>query len=277
LTNTLRLILKFDSSSLLPALYLLSNSLSPAYSPIELGLGSSTLNKAILHVSGLTPAALKRLWHSSGDPGDVAFDAKSNVRTLVPHPPLLIVGVYESMLKIASAKGHGAAKQKQSIVERLLVSAKGEEVRFLARTLSMNLRVGAVRTTLLTALARAMVLTPPSDLVVPIAADSSFSCVNDLLRRISLFPENVKKGKKAADPDRAELQKLYVLAEGLMKKTYVQHPNYADIVDALRSAGLDGLAANVTLTVGKLRSEATCSHSHDTFQAFHCIQRLVPQ
>ena len=52
--------------------------------------------------------------------GDVAFEAKSNVRTLLPHPPLHIVGVYESLLKIARAKGSGAGKQKQAVVVRVL-------------------------------------------------------------------------------------------------------------------------------------------------------------
>lgn len=249
LTNTLRAILKFHSPSLLPALYLLSNTLSPPYSPIELGIGGSTLNKAIQHVSGLTPAAIKRLWNSSGDPGDVAFEAKSNVRTLVPHPPLLVAGVYDALLKIAAARGQGAARQKQTVVERLLVAAKGEEIRFLARTLSMNLRVGAVRTTLLTALARAVVLTPAADLATPVPAESPFGGVQDILARIVPLPENAKK-KSVIDPARAELGDLFASAEALMKRTYVQHPNYATIVDALREAGLDGLAERVPLTIG---------------------------
>lgn len=69
LTNTLRTIIRYHSSSLCPALYLLSNSLSPPYSPLELGLGPSIISKAIQDVSGLTPAALKRLYNTTGDPG----------------------------------------------------------------------------------------------------------------------------------------------------------------------------------------------------------------
>lgn len=69
LTNCLRTITKHHPQSLLPALYLLSNSLSPPYSPLELGLGGSTISKAIQHVSGLTASALKRLYNTTGDPG----------------------------------------------------------------------------------------------------------------------------------------------------------------------------------------------------------------
>lgn len=69
LTNCLRTIIRYQSASLCSALYLLSNSLSPPYSPLELGLGPSIISKAIQDVSGLTSAALKRLYNATGDPG----------------------------------------------------------------------------------------------------------------------------------------------------------------------------------------------------------------
>src|SRR6266550_4561702 len=154
LTNTLRTIIRHHPQSLLPSLYLLSNLLAPAYNSVELGLGPSIISRAIRNISGLSAAALKRLYNSTGDPGDVAFEAKTNVRTLIPHPPLLVSFVYETLLKIANCKGQGAAKQKERLLERLLVDENGEEDRYLTRTLYQNLRVGAVRTSILTALAR---------------------------------------------------------------------------------------------------------------------------
>lgn len=72
LTNTLRVLSKYHPASLLPALYLLSNSLSPPHSPVELGLGPSIISKAIQHVSGLSSAALKRLYVKTGDAGVVS-------------------------------------------------------------------------------------------------------------------------------------------------------------------------------------------------------------
>lgn len=255
LTNSLRTLSRYDPASLLPALYLLSNSLSPPYLSIELGLGPSIISKAIQQVSGLTPAALKRLYNATGDVGDVAFEAKSNIRTLIPHPPLLITSVYNALLKIANSKGLGAAKHKQGIVEKLLVSAKGEETRFLTRTLSMNLRVGAVRTSILTALARAIVLTPPVALSVPIPNDSPYRM--DLIYApnvddVSTSPK--KKSGGAEDPARFEANDKFSRAESLLKKVFVQHPNYDHIVTALLEAGLDGLADRVPLAVGELNS-----------------------
>ncbi|OCH95170.1 ATP-dependent DNA ligase [Obba rivulosa] len=248
LTNTLRTIIICHPPSLLPALYLLSNSLSPSYSPVELGLGPSVISKAIQHVSGLTPAALKRLYHRTGDPGDVAFEAKSNVRTLVPHPPLLVPGVYDALLRIANAKGQGAIKQKQAVVEKLLVAAKGEEIRFLVRILCQNLRVGAVRTTLLTALARAMVLTPPPGIPTNDTMPSRFYVSQDALDEVKPLMTDSKK--KVADPARLLLTELFQTAESLLKEVYVRHPNYDNIAKALLEVGLDGLAERLPLTVG---------------------------
>ncbi|KAG1734705.1 ATP-dependent DNA ligase [Suillus paluster] len=247
LTNTLRTLLNWHRPSLLPSLYLLSNCLSPPYSPVELGIGSSVISKAIQHISGLSSSTLRRLYNSSGDPGDVAFEAKSNVRTLVPHPSLLIVTVYESLLKIANSKGQGAAKQKQAIVEKLLVAAKGEESRYLVRTLSLNLRVGAVRTSILTALARALVLTSPTSLGGPPRDDSPYHATS---QSISSVQSLAAAGKKGLDPAGDELHEKFIQAEALVKKVFVQHPNYDHIVAGLFNGGLDSLEVHVPLTVG---------------------------
>lgn len=79
LTNCLRTITEQHPQSLLPALYLLSNSLSPPYSPLELGLGGSSISKAIQHVSGLTASALKRLYNTTGDPGKLTMHRRIEV------------------------------------------------------------------------------------------------------------------------------------------------------------------------------------------------------
>lgn len=250
LTNTLRTILQRHPPSLLPALYLLSNSLSPAYVGIELGIGSSVISKAIQQVSGLSAAALKQLYTTTGDVGDVAFEAKSKVRTLVPHPPLTIQHVYDSLLKISASKGQGAAKAKERIVEKLLVAGSGEEVRFLVRTLTLNLRVGAVRTSILTALARAFVLHgPPGNSSAGGHSGLPYAS-KGLLQRVHPLPtDNKKKGPE--DAARDELKALFTRAEGLIKQVYVRHPCYDDIVQALLDHDLSHLADRVPLSVGQ--------------------------
>jgi len=225
LTNMLRIIIVQYPSSLLATVYLVSNSLAPSFIPIELGLGSSIITQAIQQISGLSHAAIRKMYNKTGDPGDVAFEAKVNIRTLVPHPPLTVAGVYNSMRKIAACKGQGASKEKQKIVQRLLLAANGEEVRYLTRTLCQNLRVGAVRTSILTALARAMV-------------------------RASGMPMG-DEGVELKGNSKAPLTPLYIQAESLIKQVFVKHPSYDDIVPALLDGGLTDLAQRVPLTVGQ--------------------------
>lgn len=248
LTNALQALARYHPPSLLPSLYLLSNSLAPPYVPVELGLGPSIISKAIQHVSGITPAALKRLYNQTGDPGDVAFLAKCNVRTLVPHAPLSIQGVYDTLLSIAHVKGKGAVTQKQAMVEKLLVAAKGEETRYLVRTLSQHIRVGAVRTTMLAALARALVLTPSAIAVSSSPSGSSYTASPKLVAQVSRVSES--SAKKGEDSARTLLLEKFALAEALLKKVFVRHPNYDHIVSAILEAGLDGLEEKVLLTVG---------------------------
>jgi len=229
LTNLLRIIIVQYPPSLLATVYLVSNSLAPSFIPVELGLGSSIITQAIQQISGLSHAAIRKIYNRAGDPGDVAFEAKVNIRTLIPHPPLTIAGVYNSMRKIASCKGQGASKEKQKLVQQLLLAANGEEVRYLTRTLCQNLRVGAVRTSILTALARAMVHASG----IP-AGDEDAT------------PVESKANSKVRN-----VTPLYIQAESLIKQVFVKHPSYDDIVPALLNGGLADLAQRVPLTVGQ--------------------------
>jgi hypothetical protein len=141
----LHLLLSRSPIDLPASLYLLSNHLLPSYVSCELGIGSQILNKAVLEVSGLQPRDLRQLWHKHGDPGDVAFEAKSNLRTLVKPSPLLVGDVYARLLGLSRVKGQQSGKVKGDVVRKLMVQARGEEVRFLVRSMIGNLRIGAVR------------------------------------------------------------------------------------------------------------------------------------
>ncbi|KAJ5174435.1 uncharacterized protein N7482_000312 [Penicillium canariense] len=163
LVNFLRVLIEGDPSSLLPAVWLATNSISPPYEEIELGLGGSSISKALKKIYGLDNQGLKSLYNKHGDAGDVAFEAKKRQAfTLAKPKPLKIKGVYRSLLKIATSKGSGSQETKQRIVEKLLQDTRGaEESRYIVRTLVQNLRIGAVKTTMLIALARAFLHSKP--------------------------------------------------------------------------------------------------------------------
>lgn len=140
LVNCVRLLIEGDPSSLLPAVWLATNAISPPYISMELGLGGSAISKALKQVCGLDNRALKAIYNKLGDPGDVAFEAKKKQSFTLRKPkPLTIKGVYQSLVKIAKSQGQGSGEVKQKLVDRLLQDARGgEESRYIVRTLCQN-------------------------------------------------------------------------------------------------------------------------------------------
>lgn len=233
LVNCIRLLIEADPESLLPAVWLATNSISPPYISLELGLGGSAISKALKKVCGLDGAGLKSLYDKYGDAGDVAFEAKKRQSFTLRKPkPLSIKGVYGLLVKIANSKGTGSVEQKQRSVERLVQDARGaEESRYIVRTLCQHLRIGAVKTTMLIALARAFVLSRPE------GADYPLQDV-DALKRLK----------------KEELTAVWLKAEEAVKGCFARRPNYNDLVPMLLEIGVSdelkarcGLALHVPL------------------------------
>ena len=243
-----RTIIAFEPKALLPAVYCVTNHLGPSYEGIELGLGGSIVSKTVKEVSGISAQEAKRLWDRYGDAGDVAFHAKSNIRTLMPSPPLVVTGVYGTLKRIAGLRGGaGVGAQKQALCTKLLVAARGEETRFLVRTFVSHLRIGAVRLTNTAALARACCLTRADGLDENADRDDSFFI--GVRERKGVLAVD-KKPKDAVK--RTRLMATLLRAEALVRSVFVKHPNYSHIVPALLDplVGLDGLAEAVPLAIG---------------------------
>ncbi|KAI1207722.1 ATP-dependent DNA ligase [Annulohypoxylon truncatum] len=229
LVNCLRVLIEADPESLLPAVWLATNSISPPYISLELGLGGSAISKALKNVCGLDGRSLKAIYDRHGDAGDVAFEAKKKQSFTLRKPrPLTVKGVYQSLVKIANSQGQGSGEVKQRIVDRLLQDARGgEESRYVVRTLCQHLRIGAVKTTMLIALSRAFLLSrPPS-------ADFPLKSVSDL-----------KALKKE------ELAEVWSRAEEIVKACFARRPNYNDLIPTMLEIGVcDELLLRCDLTL----------------------------
>ena len=233
LVNLLRTIIESDPDSLLPAVWLATNSISPPYIDLELGLGGSAISKALKKVCGLDNASLRTLNNKYGDAGDVAFEAKKRQSFTLRKPkPLTIKSVFDSLVKIANSKGNGSVEVKQRIVERLIQDARGaEESRYVVRTLVQHLRIGAVKTTMLIALSRAFLLSKPPS--------GEFETRD---------PKDLAKLKKE------DLVEIYSRNEEIVKACFARRPNYNDIIPALLEIGVGdelllrcGLALHIPL------------------------------
>lgn len=75
----------------------------------------------------------------------MAFEAKKRQSFTLRKPkPLTIKSVFDTLHKIATAKGQGSVDVKQRLVERLLQDARGaEESRYIMRTLVQHVSAPA--------------------------------------------------------------------------------------------------------------------------------------
>jgi DNA ligase-1 len=229
LVNLLRTLIEGDSESLIPAVWLTTNAISPPYIDLELGLGGSAISKALKKVCGLDNAGLKAIYNKHGDPGDVAYEAKKKQSFTLRKPkPLTIKNVYDSLVKIANSKGTGSQEVKQRIVDRLLQDARGaEESRYIVRTLVQHLRIGAVKTTMLIALSRAF-----------------------LLSKTATAMYETKSQVELAKLKKEELVEVWHKAEETVKASFARRPNYNDLVAALLEIGVcDELLLRCGLTL----------------------------
>ncbi|EOR01307.1 DNA ligase 3 [Wallemia ichthyophaga EXF-994] len=234
LTNYFRILIRSDVDSLLPSLWLFSHQLGPPYEPNELGIGGHVLNRSLKDVTSISPSKLRQLHHKLGDIGDVAFEATRNRISVIEPKPLTVDAVYSTFLSISQQKGPRSQETKTNLVKKLLVSAKGEQARYLFRSLVQNLRIGAVRTTLSTALARA------------------FAMHYHVSIEESEMAEVVEAtGKRARDGEHTRrVEEKLTGAEKVVRRVYARHPNYNTLVKALRESGLDGLEDSVPVSVG---------------------------
>ncbi|KAI0129155.1 DNA ligase I [Xylariales sp. AK1849] len=229
LVNCLRVLIEGDPESLLPAVWLATNSISPPYISLELGLGGSAISKALKQVCGLDNRSLKAIYEKHGDPGDVAFEAKKKQSFTLRKPkPLTIKGVFQALVKIANSQGQGSVEVKQRLVDRLLQDARGgEESRYIVRTLCQHLRIGAVKTTMLIALSRAFLLSSP-----PGAEFHKRS------------PTELAKLKKE------EMAEVWKEPEEIVKACFARRPNYDDLIPVMLEIGVcDELLIRCGLTL----------------------------
>ncbi|KAI4185780.1 MAG: hypothetical protein L6R41_003922 [Letrouitia leprolyta] len=229
LVNFLRTIIEADPDSLLPAVWLTINAISPSYISLELGLGGSAISKTLKSVYGLNNAGLKALYDKKGDAGDVAFEAKKRQTFTFQKPKALTIkGVFQNLVKVANSKGTGSQESKQRIIDRMVQAAQGaEESRYLVRTLVRNLRIGAVETTVLIALSRAFLMSKPP------GADFS-----------------IKKQEELAKLDEKSLAEVYSRGERLVKACFARRPNHNDLVPCLLNVGIsDELLVRCGLTL----------------------------
>ncbi|CCL99545.1 uncharacterized protein FIBRA_01563 [Fibroporia radiculosa] len=209
---------KGDTESMLQAVYLCINRLSPDYIGIELGIGESLLIKAIGESTGRSLAVVKSELKKEGDLGLVAMNSKNSQKTLFKPKPLTVPFVFTNLKDIALSTGHSSQNKKVSIITKLLAACQGSEAKYIVRSLEGKLRIGNAERTVLVALAHAFVLA-----------------------------EQERANKKInSEKLTARLEE----SANVVKSVYSELPTYDLVVPALLEAGIDKLREKCKLTPG---------------------------
>lgn len=168
----LRQVLRLTPDDLLSTVLLMIGKLAADYAGIELGIGESLIMKAIGESTGRSLKVIKDDQKEIGDLGLVAVKSRANQPTMFKPKALTVKGVHEGLLKVATTSGSGAQGQKVDLIKKLLSAADGHkngkvditvdkggasEAKFIVRFLEGKLRLGLANSTVLVALAHAIV------------------------------------------------------------------------------------------------------------------------
>ena len=155
LTDTFRTIIRGNEAELLATVYLCTNRVSPAHEGVELGLGDSTLIKALAQATGRKESVIKDNLEEVGDLGIVAAQSRGRQKQMFKPKPLTISGVLKTFKEIASSEGAKSQDRKIKLIIKLLAAASENEAGYVMRALQGKLRIGLAEQTVLIALAHA--------------------------------------------------------------------------------------------------------------------------
>lgn len=230
LTKLLRRVLQYSPQDIYAVVYLASNSVAPAYECVELGIGDSLLIKAISEAYGSKPNTVKTTYQEEGDLGIVAQSCKSKQRTLgfgAKPKPLTAQGVLQVFREIASISGSSSQKLKVDKIKKLLVAVQDSaETKYIIRGLQGKLRIGLAQSTVLVALAHALIMTIPSTVVVGEESESGEDGVDD--------GEDIQYNpiSAALTDDSLPVEKTLEAAANMVRKVYSEVPSYDALLDA---------------------------------------------
>ena len=158
LQNLFLFVAHHSPEELVLSVELLLGSLGPEYKTVKFGLGGASVANMVCQVCSVTRQVLRNSYKDDGDLGDVAARFKSSQGLLGKTKPLLARNVHEKLVVISGQQGARSVSKKQELGISLLRQARGPETKFLVRTMLQCLRIGANRTSVLQALAKAAVV-----------------------------------------------------------------------------------------------------------------------
>lgn len=143
-----------DRHELRSIVYLSQGKLHPDFVPGVLGMADRLVLKAIAFTSGTSEDKAEKLWIETGDPGKVAETLISGKKQMTLFSEELSVArVVKGLTAIQDADGRDSQDKKMKTLANMLHDSGPLEARYLCRTVTGRMRVGAADMTILDALA----------------------------------------------------------------------------------------------------------------------------
>ena len=142
-----------DRKELRRIIYLSQGKLHPDFINKELGMADKLVIKAIKETSGTPMDKVEDLYIKTGDPGEVAekLIVRKKQMTLFSEE-LSVDRVFKSLTAIENAEGKDSQDKKMKTLANMLHDSGPLEARYLCRTVTGRMRVGAGDMTILDAL-----------------------------------------------------------------------------------------------------------------------------
>ncbi|MGD1055365.1 MAG: ATP-dependent DNA ligase, partial [Nitrososphaerales archaeon] len=136
--------------------YLTQGKLGPDYEGVELGLAEKMALRAISTATGLPSGVVYNAYTKTGDIGTAAEQLlHRKVQGTLYSETLTLERVYSTLLRMAGQSGVGSVEIKLKELVSLLNDASPREAKFIMRTVTGQLRLGAADYTVLDAAAAA--------------------------------------------------------------------------------------------------------------------------
>jgi len=137
-------------------IYLLMGKVVPDYDTKETGISQQLAIKAISTAYSIPNSKVVEEFNKIGDLGEIAkkFSEKRRQSTLSSNK-LTVEKVLDNISKLMHIEGKGSIDKKIGLITDLLISASGEEAKYIIRTLLSDLRIGISSSTIIDALSQA--------------------------------------------------------------------------------------------------------------------------
>ena len=246
LTLTLWRILDLSPLDLLPSTFLSLNHLAPPFENLQLHIGGAVVSRAIRETTGRSRQQMGEDFVRLGDLGDVAQLYRVRQPMLVRPGELSVREVYGKIYGLSRMTGSGVGKKKEEVVKKLLIACREYETTYIVRQVLQDMRIGGAVTTVLAALAKAVVLhahytskgvSREHGTVATwerVQHTTSKDASSPLLSHAETVPSMLSHPAIAALPT-TSLHALIRVATASLRHCYSQHPNLRSIVSHILS------------------------------------------